>query len=405
MIIPDSGDASVPVLDVYTLANVRVGRVKIFESLDYIEMTGNLSIENISLYKMSEDKLFCELIVTQAANDAYTTTAKGETMIVQGSDLVHADSSSADTGLLGYFKLGYLNEPSTNPNLDLRFSDIVVKTLSAGDDGFPDPPFYTSTNDRLVQATGFTEQEHTASHLSTGFRNVQMTTAYDIIADPTGGGRQFVINAASTTASAQFPAGSNLFLDSHRASVGWWVYLTTLGASGGIMAVINGTEKGALNTSFASLTCQADGAMYITCQGVTRAYGHRRMTLNSWHHFEVEVTTLLPRVEGRWWIDGEEQEPFFEDRGKGRLWGSISNCTVALTKHAARLLDGRHHVPKRTDRSSQVEHHPPGRQRHTRTRHVRSLHRRRWHSQAYLQLERRNLICGSRCNRSGALLH
>lgn len=324
-IIPASGDVSIHLLEVYTVTNVLVGSVRIFEDLSSFYMTGNLTIDALSIHKLGEDNLYVELLVRQDPADDYATTNKRLTMIVQGSDFVPDLNPGYSTALLGYIKLGYINEPSTGPNLDLRFSDIRVKSI-LHDASLPDPPFYMSPKDRLFRASGFSEGEHAAAKLGTGFRNTEMATGYAVIDDPTGGGRGKVIDGSAAAESVSVPATGTV-----GACFGWWTYITTLG-SGGAVFTLNGTEKGTLNSSFASMSIGSDGRMYVQLPGSAgvRAYSHRAMETGSWHHIEIEVTRILPRVEGRWWIDGEEQEPFFEDRGRGRIWGYTTSATIAL---------------------------------------------------------------------------
>lgn len=328
--IAGSGDNTVHLLEVYSVSNTLIGSVRIYENLGLLEFNDHLTVTGgISLYKLSEDNIYCEFLINQIPSADYSTTAKDMVMLVQGTDVVPDSTSSPSTQIIGYIKLGYINEPGTAPNLDLRFSDIVVKTILQ-DEGLPDPPFYSDPKDRLFVATGYRERQHTAAKMSNGFRNTTMATAYTIIDDPTGGGKGAVVDGSSATKSISIPAESSIAggFAKYRLTAGWWVYLTAIG-SGGQLANVAGSD------TFLTLNCQSDGTMYIQTGAIgvsaTRAYSHRVMETGSWHHFEVEVTRVLPRVEGRWWIDGEEQEPFRGDRATGRLNGFIGGLNVTFT--------------------------------------------------------------------------
>jgi len=333
-----SGDQKINVLEIYSVSNTLIGGVKIYEDLGNLEITGHLEClgGGTSVYKLSEDNIYCEFVINNVPSDDYTTSAKDMSMIIQGTELTADNTSSPSTQLIGYIKLGYINEPATAPNLDLRFSDIVVKTIH-DDEGLPDPPFYADPNDRLFFATGFNERQTTASHMGRGFRNTTMATAYTIIDDPTGGGKGAVVDASSAAKTVAVPGLSSLFggIGKYRVTAGWWVYLTTIG-SGGILATVTGTQKGTLNATFLALKCQSDGTLYIETDGgvngvLSRAYSHRVMETGSWHHIEIEVTRNIPRTEGRWWIDGEEQEPIIGDRGTGRAWSFMAGFSISLT--------------------------------------------------------------------------
>lgn len=329
-----SGDVTVHVLEVYSVSGTLIGGIRIYESLAKIELTGNLSLLDgmVSSYRLSEDAIYCELIITQVPSADYTTAGKRVSALVGGSDPLVDLGATFSNQLIGYFKLGYINEPSTAPNLDLRISDVVVKTLGTNDSSLPNPSFYTAPTDRLTSATGLTEGEIGTSgvHTGTGYRNVESLTAYTIIDDPTGGGRGKVLDASSAADGFTMPGQlAGVFQPS--VSLGWWTYFTNIGTGGTIGSIV-GTDIFFPNATFLTINIENGGGIYIELPGVTssttRMYAHRKMTTGSWHHIEIEITTILPRIEGRWWIDGEEQTPFVQDRGFGRIWGYIAGGTV-----------------------------------------------------------------------------
>ncbi len=330
-----SGDVSVHVLEVYSVSNTLIGGIRIYEDLARIELTGNLGLlaGMTSIYRLSEDAIYCELIITQVPSADYTTSSKHVSALVGGSDPLADLGAGFSTELIGYFKLGYLNEPSTAPNLSLCISDVVVKTLGIDDSNLPNPAFYTDPDDRLLSATGLTEGEFGTDgrHTGPGVRNVESLTGYTIIDDPTGGGRGKVLDASSAADGFTMPGQlGGIFCPS--ISFGWWMYCTTI-SNGGTIATINGSDNFSSSTML-TMAIEDGGGIYISMPGVvnsvTRMYAHRKMTTGSWHHIEVEVTKILPRVEGRWWIDGEEQTPFVQERGFGRTWGYINGATAGL---------------------------------------------------------------------------
>lgn len=332
-IIAASGDVSVHVLEVYSVSNTLIGGIRIYESLAVLETTGNLGLLNgmTSIYRMSEDFIYCELIISQTPSVDYTTAGKRVNALVGGSDPLLDSGASFSTQLIGYFKLGYLNEPSTAPNLDLRISDVVVKSIEFSD--IPDPSFYTDPTDRLMSATGLTEGEigTTGAHTGPGYRNVESLTGYTIIDDPTGGGRGKVLDASAAADGLTMP-GQQGAVYGPTVSIGWWMYCTTIG-NGGSIATIAVTDSFSSGTLL-SANIENGGGIYLLLPGVvssiTRNYAHRKMTTGSWHHIEIEITRITPRVTGRWWIDGEEQDPIVQERGYGRIWGYITSASIGL---------------------------------------------------------------------------
>lgn len=309
----------------------------------YINSTGQWHSSNdairfrsdaVSSSVCSEEPVFVEVLISRDDLNHFAVNSQREAVcLINGEPQVDFNTEDEVHTALETLRIGFIDNTGGH-TVSLDFSDIRVKTLS-DDQTWPDPPTGSSARARVLHGSGLHAQGIQSLSSSSNFYspvgNWLIDDGYQDahwLADPTGRG-DYVFDC--TTEDRGWETHLHMRIPERR-TVSWWLYLTSMPSNSPSCELYRATWY-VQTDNFASeriaLLLQNDGTMILNGPNA-RSYSHRLMETGSWHHFEVEIIKLVPQIEMRWWIDGEEQAPFMDSRSAGRTFVLPNDSTIGI---------------------------------------------------------------------------
>lgn len=286
----------------------------------------------VSSTKITTVPALVELYVTTLPSTDYATSSKYTVMLVNGEAVSNFNRVDYSLLAIGSVQIGNIDDPY---GYTLDITDLRVKHLSIYE-SVPLPTGWTDPESLVINGSGYISDGPAAGSglidPPFGPHGMWMFTERtsgigSIIADPTS---KFERVISASTSSGGYPAGQAFTGPYPELSTGVWVHFTTIGTCN-IFTALYDTHSGFNGGSY-GVRMNSDGRLVLIAAwfgNQSEVTAHRKFETGDWHWVEVYVERLAPRVEIRWWIDGEEQAPLKDDRTRGLLY-AIGNQTFTL---------------------------------------------------------------------------